>query len=219
MDRGGGLTAPFFVGLFRCLFGGGGKPSGGGRRLDAKRPERAGPEAFGPGPRSFVWQAGRGPQGRPPRPPSPAAPACPPRPSCAPRATAVLPPDERCQRGRVVAVGYAEGGGGVLRARRARKTNAGAGPRAPAPALRALHAPAAPPGTLDFYRPFGRNTRSSAPKPTHKASAPAPMGGAPAYSVGKPKKFSSWFSPAFLKAGQRVWGAGSPPPGCEAEAQ
>ena len=39
------------------------------------------------------------------------------------------------------------------------------------------------------------------------------MSGGPAPSAGNPKKFSSQFSPAFLKAGQGVWGAGSPPHG------
>ena len=46
-------------------------PAEGGRRLDAKRPERAGPGAKDPGPRSFVWQA-VGPSA--PRPPNAAAP-------------------------------------------------------------------------------------------------------------------------------------------------
>ena len=46
-------------------------PAEGGRRLGAKRPERAGPGAKDPGPRSFVWQA-VGPSA--PRPPNAAAP-------------------------------------------------------------------------------------------------------------------------------------------------
>ena len=66
--RGG---SPVRKGVAGSCLGVGEKPSGGGRRLGAKRPERAWPGAFGPGPRSFVWLAG-GPQG--PRPPNAAAP-------------------------------------------------------------------------------------------------------------------------------------------------
>ena len=54
--------------------------SRGGRRRGAKRPERGGPGAFGPGPPSFVWLAVGRPCGPPhgrqtPPPPVMSAPA------------------------------------------------------------------------------------------------------------------------------------------------
>ena len=78
---------------FLLPFGVGGKRSGpGGRRLGAKRPERAGPGPFGPGLRSFVWLA----EGRPAGPPlgrqTPPPPVTAPS-ILRPRATAVRPTD------------------------------------------------------------------------------------------------------------------------------
>ena len=43
----------------------------------------------------------------------------------------------------------------------------------------------------------------------YQASGPLPMSGPPAYSAGNQQPFSSWFSPAFSKAGQ---GLGAEPP-------
>ena len=51
--RGG---SPVRKGVAGSCLGVGEKPSGEGRRLGAKRPERAWPGAFGPGPRYFVWR-------------------------------------------------------------------------------------------------------------------------------------------------------------------
>ena len=66
--------------------------SRGGRRRGAKRPERVGPGAFGPGPPSFVWLAvggpGGPPHGRQTPPPPVTAPSI-----LRPRATAVRPTD------------------------------------------------------------------------------------------------------------------------------
>ena len=72
-----------------------------------------------------------------------------------------------------------------------------------------------PPGNAGiFLRPREPFANLFSPrKPTNKTSPPLPVSGGPAYAVGKPKKDSSKFSPAFLKAGQGVWGAGSPPHG------
>ena len=72
-----------------------------------------------------------------------------------------------------------------------------------------------PPGNAGiFLRPREPFANLFSPrKPTNKTSPPLPVSGGPAYAVGKPKKDSSQFSPAFLKAGQGVWGAGSPPHG------
>ena len=78
--RGG---SPVRKGVAGSCLGVGEKPSGGGRRLGAKRPERAWPGAFGPGPRSFVWLAGGRPCGAAPpaakrrRPPRISVPALP----------------------------------------------------------------------------------------------------------------------------------------------
>ena len=120
---------------------------GGGRTRSVLK--SAGPGALGPGPRSFVWQAvGRPwgpPLGRQPPPP----PARPPRPFRFPRATAVGPAEVRWGTGRGLPLGYA-GGDGVLRARRARKTKAGAGAKGPRPCfVRAVRA-RRPPGAMGF---------------------------------------------------------------------
>ena len=107
--RGG---SPVRKGVAGSCLGVGEKPSGGGRRLGAKRPERAWPGAFGPGPRSFVWLAGGRPCGaappaakrrRPPpylRPGPPAPPTGPPD-----RPWATVP------RGQGAALGPGGGGG------------------------------------------------------------------------------------------------------------
>ena len=50
--------------LLCCLFGGGGKPRGG-RRRDAKRPEKRGAGGFASGPRFLFGRPGGGPAGRP----------------------------------------------------------------------------------------------------------------------------------------------------------
>ncbi len=119
------------------------------RRLGAKRPERAGPGAAGPGPALLFGRPGAALQGRP------------------------------------------------------RLPNAAA-PRGPAPSfLRPRERWDFPPSKGSIRQPF------PARKPTHKTSPPLPMSGGPAYAVGKPKKDSSQFSPAFLKAGGSL---GAEPP-------
>ena len=87
------------------------------------------------------------------------------------------------------------------------------GPKAPGSLFQGASRPAAaPPGTLEFP-PALRSIHHPFPPrlPANKTSGPLPMSGPPAYSAGNPEKFSSRFSPAFLKAGQGVRGAGSPP--------
>ena len=78
------------------------------------------------------------------------------------------------------------------------------GPKAPASLFQGASRPAAaPPGTLEFP-PALRSIHHPFPPrlPIKKPSPPLPMSGPPAYSAGNPEKFSSQFSPAFLKAGQ-----------------
>ena len=121
----------------------------GGRRQDAKRPKKRGARGLCLRPRAFCL-AGRGAAlGAAPRPPNAAAPreAAPPFPF--PRATAVGPAEVRWGTGSGLPLGYA-GGGGVLRARRARKTKAGAGAKGPRPCfVRAVRA-RRPPGAMGF---------------------------------------------------------------------
>ena len=92
--------------LFRCLFGVGGKPSGGGRRRvgyahppaagQARQRACSGAGAFGPGPRT------------------PPPPAWPPPSFLLPQAIALVPAEKRWRRGGW-APWAAPGGGGVLR--------------------------------------------------------------------------------------------------------
>ena len=79
------------------------------------------------------------------------------------------------------------------------------GPLAPGRrSFRALCARRRPPGDAGIFlsprEPFANLFPPR--KPTHKTSPPLPVSGGPAYAVGKPKKLSSQFSPAFLKAGR-----------------
>ena len=76
------------------------------------------------------------------------------------------------------------------------------GPKAPGSLFQGASRPAAaPPGTLEFP-PALRSIHHPFPPrlPANKTSGPLPMSGPPAYSAGNPEKFSSRFSPAFLKA-------------------
>ena len=89
------------------------------------------------------------------------------------------------------------------------------GQRPRARSFRALRAqPPPPPVRWNFRRPKRSIHHPFPPRlVTNKPSPPLPMSGGPAHSAGSPEKFSSRFSPAFLKAGQGVRGAGSPPHG------
>ena len=212
---GGGLTASFSLPFWRRWKTQ--RPGGGGGARSALKSRGGG---FASGPRFFVWQA-RGPLG--PRAAKRRRPLCPPRPSCVPRATAIGPPEV-----------HRRGGGGRrwgARGRRrfvawgpkgsqATKPTQGRGPRPPAPALCALCAPAAPPGRCGFL-PAKRAIRHPFPPrlPTNKTSPPLPMSGGPAYFAGKPKKFSSWFSPAFFKSGRGAEPSAASGGKSEAEAQ
>ena len=60
-----------------------------------------------------------------------------------------------------------------------------------------------PPSNRSIHHPFQPRLSSN------QTSPPLPMSGGPAHSAGKPKKFTSWFSPAFSKAGQG-FGGGAP---------
>ena len=76
------------------------------------------------------------------------------------------------------------------------------GPKAPGSLFQGASRPAAaPPGTLEFP-PALRSIHHPFPPrlPANKTSGPLPMSGPPAHSAGNPEKFSSQFSPAFLKA-------------------
>ena len=105
--------------------------------------------------------------------------------------------------------GVPPGGGGVWRPRggpraapRPAKQKSEAGAKGPGFALSGRFAPSRrPPGTLEFP-PALRSIHHPFPPRlvTNKPSPPLPMSGPPAYSAGNPEKFSSQFSPAFLKA-------------------
>ena len=63
--------------------------------------------------------------------------------------------------------------------------------------------PPPPRAVAVFCRPNESSATPFLPRlPTNKTSPPLPMSGGPAYFAGKPKKFSSWFSPAFFKSGR-----------------
>ena len=164
------------------------------RERGAKRPERAG-QWGGPAGRPTAAKRRRPPlerRGLPGRH----------------RATAVEP-TEACWRGEAGCRWGAPGGGGVLRVwgalgppRPAKpKHGRGQGPR---PCFVRAGRARRPPGNAGiFLRPREPFANLFSPrKPTNKTSPPLPVSGGPAYAVGKPKKDSSQFSPAFLKAGQ-----------------
>ena len=189
------------------------------RRRGAKRPERAGPGPLAPGPALLFGAVGR--PGGPPHCPKRRRPPLERRGLPGRHRATAVEPTEACWRGGSRSpLGCAGGrrrfaGLGGPRAPQTRKTKAWAGPRAP-PMLCARGArPPPPPGNAGiFLRPREPFANLFSPrKPTNKTSLPLPVSGGPAYAVGKPKKDSSQFSPAFLKAGQGVWGAGSPPHG------
>ena len=105
--------------------------------------------------------------------------------------------------------GVPPGGGGVWRPRggpraapRPAKQKSEPGAKGPGRALSGRFAPSRrPPGTLEFP-PALRSIHHPFPPrlPIKKPSPPLPMSGGPAPSAGTPEKFSSQFSPAFLKA-------------------
>ena len=112
-------------------------------------------------------------------------------------------------------VGVRGGGGGARSALKER----GPGPKAPGPALlfgrpgaarRAApgrQTPPPPRAVAVFCRPNEPSATPFLPRlPTNKTSPPLPMSGGPANSAGKPKTFSSWFSPAFFKSGRGLGG-------------
>ena len=105
--------------------------------------------------------------------------------------------------------GVPPGGGGVWRPRggpraapRPPNKRARPGPKAPASLFQGASRPAAaPPERWDFPPPKRSIHHPFPPRfPANKTSGPLPMSGPPAYSAGNPEKFSSRFSPAFLKA-------------------
>ena len=138
----------------------------GGRRLGAKRPERAGPGAKGPGPALLFGAPGDRPVLSSP-------------PGNRRRAAGAALP-----RGRGRPPGSRRGGGGVWRQgahrapclpneRAAARAAALSGRFAPSP-------PPPPPGTLGSFRPFGQSACFPAPFPINKTSGPLPMSGPPA---------------------------------------
>ena len=132
--------------LFRCLFGVGGKPSGGGRRRvgyahppaagQARQRACSGAGAFGPGPRT------------------PPPPAWPPPSFLLPQAIALVPAEKRWRRGRMGAVGVRGGGGGVLRPGPQNGKRGAGGKAFGSPFFRALRAPAAPLRPLEVSPSF-----------------------------------------------------------------
>ena len=161
------------------------------RRLGAKRPERAGPPPAAKRRRPPLER--RGLPGRR-------------------RATAVGPTEACWRGGSRSPLGCAGGrrrfaGLGGPRAPQTRKTKAWAGPRAP-PMLCARCARPPPPWERwDFPPSKGTIRQPFLPwLPTNKTSGPLPMSGPLAPSAGKPKKFSSQFSPAFFKSGREFGG-------------
>ncbi len=110
--------------------------------------------------------------------------------------------------------GVPPGGGGVWRPRggpraapRPAKQKSEAGAKGPGLALSGRFAPCRrpppppPPVRWNFHRPKRSIHHPFPPRlPIKKPSPPLPMSGGPAHSAGNPEKFSSQFSPAFLKA-------------------
>ena len=108
-------------------------------------------------------------------------------------------PGSRRGRRRLAAVGRPQG-----RPSACQTKERGRGQR-PASLFQGASRPAAapPPERWDFPPPKRSIHHPFPPRlPANKTSGPLPMSGPPAYSAGNPEKFSSRFSPAFLKAGQ-----------------